>query len=128
MALVAEPRREPQADDQLQRVIDDGKRLLAYALEAGVDVDADTAQKIITAGESDIESMRGPDVGALAESVAKLAAKVRPVTVETLRFSEKDAHKVIRRYIILSVTLGLSLIVLSVLSGVLAGLSGSIKN
>jgi hypothetical protein len=115
--------------DQFRHILEDAKELLAFAVEAGVEVDADTAQKIINADKvGGHEWPTGADGGAVLEAVTKLAAQLRPVTAETLRACRDDAHKAIRFYRRISVALGVVLIFFSLATGIENGLTNSINS
>jgi hypothetical protein len=115
--------------DQFHHIIENAKELLAFAVETGIEVDAATAQKIITADKvGGHEWPAGPDGGTVLEAITKLAAQLRPVTAETLRACRDDAHKAIRFYRRISVALGVVLIFFSLATGIENGLSSSINS
>jgi hypothetical protein len=87
-----------QSSGQLDRMLDDAEHLLNYAVEAGIEVEADIAKRIIAAISAGPAVWESPDAGELAAAITKLAAKVYPVTAETLRASRDDAHGAIRSY------------------------------
>jgi len=100
--------------------------LLDYAVEAGIELDADIAQRIISARGLGSSIWDDPEAGDLIAAITKLAAKLRPVTAETLRACRDDAKGAIRLYRRIVYALAAIIIPLSVLSFICTGISNSI--
>jgi hypothetical protein len=111
---------------QLELVLRHAEHLLNYAVEAGIELDADIAQRIIAAKRLGPAIWDGPDAGALIAAITKLAAKLQPVTAETLRACREDAPGAIRGYKRVVYALAAIIIPLSIYSFVCTAISNSI--
>src|SRR5271156_4814222 len=111
---------------QLELVLKHAEHLLNYAVEAGIELDADIAQRIIAARGLGPAVWDGPDAGALTAAITKLAAKLQPVTAETLRACREDAPGAIRGYKREVYALAAIIIPLSIYSFVCTAISNSI--
>jgi hypothetical protein len=100
--------------------------LLNYAMEAGIEIDADIAQLIINAGRTGPAIWGRPEAGALAAAIIRLAKKLQPVTAETLRACREDAKAAIKAYQWIVIWLVCSIIPLSMVSFVYTRVSNSI--
>jgi len=107
-------------------VLRHAEHLLNYAVEAGIELDADIAQRIIAAKRLGPAIWDGPDAGALIAAITKLAAKLQPVTAETLRACREDAPGAIRGYKRVVYALAAIIIPLSIYSFVCTAISNSI--
>lgn len=112
----------PQLDDALENA----EYLLKYAAEAGIEVDPDVAQCIIEASRDRNAVWDGSSAGVVLAAITKLAAKVHPVTGETLRTSLSKARAQIRQYTWIAVALAFFIVPLSMISFITSGLSASI--
>jgi hypothetical protein len=111
----------------LDKTLRAAQQMLIYAAQSGIAVDEDVAQKIIDAGKHDAGSpWDGAEGGKLLSAIAALAAKVRPVTADTLEWGRTIAPRQIRYYTGVAVALVLVIVPLSILSFVTTGLSSSI--
>jgi hypothetical protein len=117
------------AAKELDLYLSHARHLLNYAVEAGIEVDTDIAQKIIAASHTaDKDSVwTAQDAGALISAITKLATKLYPVTAETLRACREDAGKAIGKYRRLAVSLAFLIVPLSMISFVYTGLSNEIS-
>ena len=111
---------------QLDRALENAEYLLQYSAEAGIEVEPDVAQAIITASRTGNAVWDGSAAGATLAAITRLAAKVHPVTGETLRTSQSKARAQIRTYTWIAVILGCFIVPLSMISFITAGLSASI--
>jgi hypothetical protein len=102
------------------------EHMLDYAVEAGIELDADVAQRIIAARRLGSAIWDDPEVGALIAAITKLAAKLHPVTAETLRACRDDAKGAIRLYRRFVYVLAVIIIPLSVISFICTAISNSI--
>jgi hypothetical protein len=130
-ARVSSASQSPQARgrvavEALNGALADAEVLLAYAAEAGIDVDPDAAQRVVAAlGHP--QPWAADDAGRVIAAMAKIAAAVHPVTAESLRASCSTAPKEILAYRIWALLLALAIVPLSVVSFVTSGLSSSIS-
>ena len=118
---------KPQTE-YLNHVLKDANHLLAYAVEAGIEVEPDIAQQIISATQQGPIFWRSPESGLLITAITKLAAKLHPVTAETLRACREEAEHAIRSYKRIVTCLALIIIPLSIVGFISAGISGIIKS
>jgi hypothetical protein len=107
-------------------ILNDAICLLEYAAEAGVVVEAELAQRIIEAGRRGDAAWADASAGSLLNDITKLGAQLRPVTAESLRASEKQAHKTIRNYRWTALVLAGFIVPWSILSFVFTGINNSI--
>ena len=106
------------------KLLDDAEFLLDYACQSGIDLDPATVQTIISAGARD--ELSDEDAVKAIAAITTLAAKLRPVTAETLRACRDKAPLMIHRYWIRTTVLGVFLLLSSVLSFITTGLSNSL--
>ncbi|HEV2675950.1 MAG TPA: hypothetical protein VGV37_15620 [Aliidongia sp.] len=107
-------------------LLDNAGHLLRYAVEAGIDVDADTSQRIIQARIEGDSAWNCAEAGRLASAIIKLAALVHPVTAETLRACREQAYTTIRNYRGMACALAVIILPLSMISFVYTGLSNAV--
>ena len=111
----------------LNAVLTDANHLLAYAVEAGIDVEPEIADRILEADKKGEPYWEGSEPSALLSAVTRLAAKLHPVTAETLRACREEARTVIRRYEIWVVLLAAIILPISIFSAVYTGISNAIN-
>lgn len=116
-----------QTSDQLELALKNAEYLLSYAVEAAIEVEPDVAQRIITARRVGEAIWDGPDAGALVTAITKLAAKLHPVTAETLRACREEAHEAISSYKRIVFWLAGFIIPLSMITFIYTGISNSIS-
>jgi hypothetical protein len=83
---------------QFAPMMQDAVDLLNYALQAGIEIDTGLANQILGAMSDGGAVWDKREAGKVAAAIAKLAAKVKPVTAETLRASRDDARRAITHY------------------------------
>jgi hypothetical protein len=111
----------------LTAAAEDAELLLRYAAQSGINVPAETVAIIVgvRAGEDPLT----PDAAAaFYGAYARLAAKLSPVTIETLRVPEKCTRRVLRRNGIVSVALATVVMVCSITSFLTTSISVDIEN
>ena len=84
--------------NQLDQILEEGKYLLHFAVEAGMEVEPHVAAHIIEGARRGPPVWDTPQAGELVAAISKLAAKLHPVTAETLRACREDADDAIRGY------------------------------
>jgi hypothetical protein len=117
------PQRTPLFDAMLM----DAEHLLSYAVEAGIDLEPDIAKRILAAIRTGHAVWDSPEAGEVAAAITKLAAKLKPVTAETLRASREDAHRTIGGYKRIALSLALFVVPLSFFSFISSGISTKIS-
>jgi hypothetical protein len=123
-----QPEHRRRHRDEFDKLLENAKRLLTYAVDAGIQVDARAATKIIAAIHSGHSAWESTDAGELANAIATLAAAVHPVTPETLRATFEDAHQTIGAFKKMAYWLAGFIVPLSVLSFIATGISATIAN
>ena len=108
-------------------MLQDAEHLLNYAVEAGIEVDPKVSKCILAAITAGDAIWNEPEASELAAAITKLAAKLKPVTAETLRACREDAHKAISSYKNIALPLAFIVVVLSFISFISAGISNQIK-
>jgi hypothetical protein len=124
-----DPQLVSEAIPNFGRVLEDAMLLLTHAAEKGVDVDETTSTSILTAkatGNSDWNYAGGAN---LLTALATLAAKLRPVTADSLRASCSDlVEPDIRTLRMSTCLLAVPIILFSVLSFVSSSMSAAIRS
>ena len=113
----------------LESLLADANELLAYAVEAGIEVENDIVKPILAAdkpGETNWQA--SPDPEKLLTAITVLAKKLHPVTAETIRACQNKAHSVIRRYEICVSLLAIILLPASILGAVYTGIASKINS
>jgi hypothetical protein len=113
--------------NELEHILADANHLLAYAVEAGIEIEADVAQKIISAEKQGTSYWEGADGGALLAAITKLASRLLPVTSETLRGCREDARHAIRCYTIVVYVLAAVLVPASIFTAIDTGITNTIN-
>jgi hypothetical protein len=110
-------------DDALQ----DAERLMKYAAEVGIDVDADTRSAILQ-GRAESGS-QWTDAGAarLLAALTSLAARLKPVTAESLRACSNEERHAVRGYWGWALGLAAVIVPFSLASFVTSGISDEIR-
>ena len=125
--LAAEEAPTSQTSDQLELALKNAEYLLGYAVEAAIEVEPDIAQRIITARRAGDAIWDSSEAGALVTAITKLAARLHPVTAETLRACREEAQDAIRSYKRIVYCLAAFIIPLSMISFIYTGISNSIS-
>jgi hypothetical protein len=121
----AAARTEPPA--YFQEALEDAERLLKYAAETGVDVDAGTRSAVLSA-RTDLPGGWSEDVAAkLLSALTLLAANLRPVTAASLEACRSETRPTMRTYLVWSIILSAVIIPTSILLFVTANISNAIN-
>jgi hypothetical protein len=107
-------------------LLEDAGYLLHYAVEAGIAVDAEISQRIISAGRRGDTAWDDSDAGLLVTAIGKLAELVHPVTANSLRACREQAHGTIRNYRQMAYCLAAIILPLSMISFIYTGLSSAL--
>jgi hypothetical protein len=111
----------------LDQTLSDAEQLLIYATEAGIAIEPEVTQPIITATRGKAPPWESQEAGKLVSAIATLAAKVRPVTAQTLASCRNGACRDIRLYTLCALVLVAIIVPLSIASFITSGLSGAIN-
>src|SRR5690349_6958878 len=78
--------------------LEDAERLLKYAAKIGIDVEADVRSGVLEARASFDNGWNEATAANLLASLTKLAARLKPVTAESLKVSDLDVKDTGRSY------------------------------
>jgi hypothetical protein len=108
--------------------LEDAERLLGYAAEAGIEVDATTRNDVLKARFESDGAMGEQATANLLSALTTLAVKMRPVTAESLkaRLGQKPARDVTRFYVRFAIFLMVIIVPYSIVAFVSSGLSEKI--
>lgn len=110
------------------QVVDDAMLLLTYATEQGVDIDETARTSILKAKAAGNSDWNYSGAGDLLAGFAKLAAKLKPVTADSLRASRSDlVDPDIRNLRLWTFLLAVPIILFSALSFVSTSMSTAIR-
>jgi hypothetical protein len=108
--------------------LNDAERLLHYAAEVGIDVDVDTRGAILRARAACAGGWT-EEIGAnLLAALTKLAARLKPVTAESLKAYHDDTRRTVRSYLKMAIVLALIIVPASLVTFITSALSTDITN
>jgi hypothetical protein len=110
----------------LEESIADAQQLLIYATRRGIEIDNTVSSLIIGAARKPTAVLDGDAAGLLLAAIAGLAAKVAPVTAQSIAACRTIARREIRRYTYVALALAFIIVLLSIASSVTNGISNSI--
>ena len=111
-----------------RRLVDDALLLLTHAAEIGIDVDETTRNSVLKAKTVAKPDWSSPGAADLLAALSKLAAKLHPVTADSLRASTDNlVNPDIQRLRMWTSILAIPIILFSVLGFVTASLSTGIR-
>ena len=104
--------------------LQDAERLLKYAAEIGIDIDADTRDHVLQARAAGDVGWNEQMTAQLLAALTKLAAQLRPVTAESLK---DNSRHTVRTYWWVAICLAIVIVPFSVASFVSSAISNSIR-
>lgn len=108
--------------------LEDAERLLKHAAESGIDVDDKVRNSILQARATTAAGWEEETAATLLSALAKLAARMRPVTAESLKACSTNAtHVTVRTYWIVAICLAMIIVPFSAASFVASALSGALR-
>lgn len=105
----------------------DSERLLKYAAETGVEVDAATRAAVLLARSTPPDSWTEPIIDGLLEALTKLAALLKPVTADSLKAWTQDTGATVRYYLRWAIILACVIVPASIASFTTSALSNSLR-
>jgi hypothetical protein len=109
--------------------LNDAERLLKYAAEIGVDVDADTRCAILHARTAYNHAGWDDHIGAsLLMALTQLAARLSPVTAESLRAYHAETRPTVRTYSVWAIILASIILPVSIATFVASSVSNSLRD
>jgi hypothetical protein len=109
-----------------EEALADAERLLKYAAEMGIDIDADTRDYILQARAASGVGWSQETAANLLAALTKLAALLRPVTAESLKACHKT-RPTVRTYWIVAICLGIIIVPFSLATFVSSAISNAIR-
>jgi hypothetical protein len=109
------------------RALQDAERLLSYAAESGIDVDAETRNDVLRARSQCTRGVSDQTAANLLTALTKLAARIRPVTAESLRACANQERHTAHLYMKVAIGLALIIIPCSVCSFVTSAIADAIR-
>lgn len=122
-ANTTSPEPLPYFDDALE----DAERLLKYAAEIGIDVDDDTRHDILHARTLSRGGWSEETAANVLTALTKLAARLKPVTAESLKACSNAEQHTVRGYWRVAMCLAAVIVPFSFASFVTSGLSDAIR-
>jgi hypothetical protein len=107
-------------DDALQ----DAERLIKYAAEIGIDVDADTREQVLQARAASRDGWNKQITANLLSALTKLAARLKPVSADSLK---DNTQHTVRTYWWVAICLAVVIVPFSVASFVSSAISSAIR-
>jgi len=105
----------------------DAERLLKYASEVGLDIEDDIREHILMARAAVTAGWDEPTVANLLAALAKLAARLKPVTADSLEACEAAAKSTVRHHLRVAIWLAAFIVPFSLASFVATAISNTIK-
>jgi hypothetical protein len=114
----------PQPPAYFDEALQDAERLLKYAAEIGIDIDADTRDHVLQARATNGAGWSGETTANLLAALTKLAAQLRPVTADSLK---DNSRHTVRTYWWVAICLAIIIVPFSVASFVASAISSAIR-
>ena len=103
--------------------LEDAERLLQYGSERGLDIEADIRDQVLTARAAATAGWDEPTAANLLTALATLAARLKPVTAESLKACEAYASPTIRHHLRVAICLAAFIVPFSLASFVATAIS-----
>jgi hypothetical protein len=111
----------------LAEALNDAERLLKYAAETGTNIDDDIRNYILRARAASSNGWNEETAANLLTALTNLAARVKPVTAESLKSCCDDTRPTVRTYLWVAVCLAFIIVPFSVVSFVGSAISSAIR-
>jgi hypothetical protein len=126
-ATIDETQDKTWVPSYFQEALDDAERLLKYAAEMGIEVDAGTRTAVLHA-RAVVLVMWTEDIAAdLLTALTGLAAKLKPVTAGSLKAYQSETRPTMRTYLVWAIILSVVIIPASILTFVTSSISDAIR-
>ena len=131
--MATQPHNNPEQRDAhvsgfYLEALNDAERLLKYAAEMGVDVDASTRSAVLHARAVPPAHWDEAMSASLLIALTSLAAKLKPVTAESLKAYHSETRPTMRTYLTWAIILSVVIIPCSILTFVSSSISNQIRN
>jgi hypothetical protein len=118
---------EKPAPPYFDHALQDAERLLNYAAESGIDVDSETRNDVLHARSQCTRGVSDQTTANLLTALTKLAARIRPVTAESLRACANQERRTAHFYMKVAIALAVIIIPCSVCSFVTSAIAEAIR-
>ena len=109
-----------------EETLNNAQLLLLYAAEAGIEIDDATHNSILEARAAGNEGLTEAIAANLLVAESKLAARLRPVTAESLKAHAGDAQHTVHSYLFVAIALAIFVVPASVATFVTSAISSTI--
>ncbi len=109
------------------QALEDAERLLKYAAEMGIDIDPDTRSAVLHARAVDPQNWTEQMSASLLLALTTLAAKLKPVTAESLKAYHSATRPTMHIYLVWAIILSVIIIPFSILTFVSSSISNEIR-
>ncbi len=107
--------------------LEDAERLLKYAAEVGIDIEAETRSAVLHARAVPLSQWNEEMSASLLLALTALAAKLKPVTAESLEAYHSETRPTMRTYLTWAIILSIVIIPSSILTFVSSSISNQIR-
>jgi hypothetical protein len=126
-SVVPSPTPATEAAEYFAEALDDAERLMKYVAESGIDIDDDVRKSVLHARATSMSEYREDTAANLLTALTKLAARVRPVTAQSLMTCSRNTHPTVRSYWIIAIVLAVVIVPFSIASFVSSAISKAIE-
>jgi hypothetical protein len=116
-----------EPEPYLCEALKDAERLLKYVAETGIEVDEEVRKNVLHARERHRSGYTEVTAANLLTALTTLAARVRPVTAESLKACTSETRPTVRSYWIVAICLAIVIVPFSLASFVTSALSEAIR-
>ena len=113
--------------DYYQEALEDAERLLKFAAEMGVSIDADTRNAVLNARIVSPANWTEDIAAKLLIALTALAAKLKPVTAASLKAYHSETRPTMHTYLVWAIILSVIIIPASILTFVSSSISDEIR-
>jgi hypothetical protein len=117
----------PDPPAYFDEALQDAERMLKYAAEIGIDIDADTRDHILQARAARSVGWNEETTTNLLAALTKLAAQLKPVTAESLKACSDNTRHTVRTYWWVAICLAVVIVPFSLASFVSSAISNAIR-
>lgn len=115
-------------EGELAAAARDAETLLRYAAQSGIEVPADAAVIVVQArAEAAGVPLAPADIARFYAAYARLAARLKPVTIDTLRVPEASTRRALRRNGVISILLAVAVMACSIVTFLTTSMSAEIE-
>ena len=108
--------------------LDDAERLMKYAAETGVDIDESTRAAVLSARSAITTGWTEAASAGLLRALTQLAARLKPVTAESLRAYHHETRVTVRTYLRVAIVLAVIIVPASIATFVTSAVSTALRD